>query len=73
VRHALAITTLPFTCVLLLARADVIFMDVVNEAIHVTEIPCAAACPLTHGDLLVERVFVVMIWVVDAGGGRRRY
>lgn len=50
---ALADAALPLAGVLLLARADVVFVDVVDQLIHVAQVASFTILPFTKGDLLV--------------------
>lgn len=56
----------PFAAVLLLARADVVVVEMLNQIVHIFQIAGLAALPLAHGHLILAKLVEILrhAWVV---------
>ena len=58
-RNALAGAVAPLAAVLLLARADVVVVQVLDQVVHVLQVAGLAALPLAHRHLVLPKVVVL--------------
>jgi hypothetical protein len=60
VRYAFPGAVAPFAAVLLLSRSDVVFVQMLNQLVHVLQIARLAILPLAHGHLILAELIEIL-------------